>query len=76
MFVVPIVLLLVAALIAMAWAPIFALIIAVPLFIVFLVYVATRPRADEGAGPQRPDGSPRSGEGDLSTGGMWGERRP
>jgi hypothetical protein len=75
MYVLPIVLLIVVALIAMAWAPVFALIVAVPLFLAFLLYVATRPRADEKAETSPADGSPRSGEGGIS-GGIWGERRP
>ena len=76
MYAIPIVLLIVVALIATAWSPIFALIIAVPLFVVFLAYVGFRPRADEKI--ESPLGeassSPSSSESDASKG-IWGEKR-
>lgn len=47
---------------ATAWSPIFALIISLPLFALFLVYVGFSRRADEKAGT-RASGAPKSGEG-------------
>ena len=74
MYAIPIVLLLIAALIATAWSPIFALIIAVPLFLAFLAYVGFKPRADEKV--ESPLGeSPERTEGDDVAGGIWGEKR-
>jgi hypothetical protein len=73
MYAIPIALLIVAAVIATAWSPIFALIIAVPLFLAFLGYVGFRPRADQKV--ESPLGeSPRT-EGEDATGGIWGEKR-
>jgi len=57
--------------IATAWSPIFALVIAVPLFAIFLAYVGLSRRADQSMPPA--DGEPASGEGD--SGGIWGEKR-
>ena len=71
MYVVPIIALLILIAIATAWAPIFAVIIAVPLFVLFLAYVGFSRRADEKA--TRPSGEPVSGEGGTG-GGIWGEK--
>jgi hypothetical protein len=38
MYVVPLVVLVCLAVIAVAWSPIFALVIALPLFVIFLIY--------------------------------------
>lgn len=72
MYVIPLVVLACLAVIAVAWSPIFALLIAVPLFVLFLVYVGMRPRADERIEP--PTGSAREHEDDVPSG-AWGERR-
>lgn len=69
MYVIPIVAL--ALVIGATWSPIFALIIAVPLFLVFPAYVGFSRRADQTTRP--PSGEPVSGEGE--SGGIWGERR-
>jgi hypothetical protein len=71
MYVIPIVVLAIVIAIGAVWSPIFALIIAVPLFVIFLAYVGLSRRADETARPS--SGEPASGEGDA--GGMWGEKR-
>jgi hypothetical protein len=71
MYVIPIILLILAALIATAWSPIFALIIAVPLFFAFLAYVGFRPRADEKVESPLGEAS-SSSEGDSK--GIWGEK--
>jgi hypothetical protein len=72
-YVVPILVLLFVIAIAAVWSPIFALIVAVPLFVVFLAYVGLSRRSDERM--DAPSGEPRSGEGEPG-GGIWGEERP
>jgi hypothetical protein len=72
MYTIPIVILIVLALIAVAWSPLFAILIAVPAFLVFLAYVGTRPRADEKLDP--PTGSAGKYE-DETPRGAWGEPR-
>jgi hypothetical protein len=71
MYTIPIVLLLALAVIAVAWTPVFALVIAVPLFIALLAYRGLRPRADEridtpAGAVERQDDVPK---------GAWGEPR-
>jgi Sec-independent protein secretion pathway component TatC len=57
------------------WAPIFALIIAVPLFVLFLVFVGFSRRSDETE--TGSSGAPVTGEGgDPQHGGIWGEKTP
>jgi hypothetical protein len=73
MYAIPIALLILAAIIATAWSPVFALIVAVPLFVLFLAYVGFRPRAAQTAGPP-PQGEPRTVESDTAKG-PWGEAR-
>jgi Sec-independent protein secretion pathway component TatC len=72
MYVVPILVLAVLIAIATAWAPIFALVIAVPLFLLFLAYVGFSRRADEKA--TGASGAPAAGEGEHHHGGIWGEK--
>jgi hypothetical protein len=72
MYLIPIVIVVVLALIAVAWSPLFALVVAVPAFLVFLAYVGTRPRADERL--RSPTGSAGKYEDDAPRG-AWGERR-
>ena len=72
MYVIPIVLLVVLALIATAWSPLLALVVAVPAFVLFLAYVGMRPRADERV--ESPLGSANRYE-DEAPRGAWGERR-
>jgi hypothetical protein len=74
MYAIPIALLVIVAVIATAWSPIFALIIAIPLFFAFLAFVGFRPRADEKV--ESPLGeSPSHSDGDDAAGGIWGEKR-
>jgi FtsH-binding integral membrane protein len=73
MYFVPIVALLLVIVIASVWSPIFALIIAVPLFLVFLGYVGFSRRANQET--SNPSGEPVSGEGGPAGGGVWGERK-
>jgi Sec-independent protein secretion pathway component TatC len=72
MYAIPIVAIVVLALIATAWSPILALIVAVPIFVLFLVYIGMRPRADEKVEP--PTGSAEKYEDDVPKG-AWGEPR-
>jgi hypothetical protein len=71
MYVIPIVALALVIVIGTAWSPIFALIIGVPLFLIFLAYVGFSRRADQA--PTRSSGEPASGEG--ADGGVLGEKR-
>ncbi len=73
MYAIPLVLIVVLALIATAWSPIFAVIIAVPAFVLFLAYVGMSRRSDEKI--ESPVGPPRTVESDEPKG-MWGEPRP
>jgi hypothetical protein len=75
MYLLPIALFVILALVAVAWSPIFALIVFALGFAVFLGYVAMKPRADEKpAPPERPGRQPQH-ESQGPTG-IWGERRP
>ncbi|HEX6752643.1 MAG TPA: hypothetical protein VF093_03535 [Solirubrobacterales bacterium] len=71
MYVIPIIVLAIVIAIGAAWSPIFALIVAVPLFLLFLAYVGFSRRADQKA--PTPSGAPVSGEGEG--GGVWGEKK-
>lgn len=72
MYTVPLVVLICLGVIAVAWSPLFALIVAVSLFVLFLVYRGMQPRADEKIVP--PTGSAEEHEDETPTG-AWGERR-
>jgi hypothetical protein len=75
MYFIPLALFIVLAMIAVAWSPIFALIIFVPAFIAFLAYAGMSRRADEKlAAPEQPGRQPQH-ENETPTG-IWGERRP
>ena len=74
MYLIPIALIILLALIAVAWSPIFALIFFAIGFVVFLGYVGLSRRADEKvAPPERPGRRPQH-ENDVPTG-PWGERK-
>jgi hypothetical protein len=75
MYLIPIALIILLALIAVAWSPIFALIIFVIGFVVFLGYAALKPRADEKLAPPETPGKQPHNEDETPTG-IWGERRP
>jgi hypothetical protein len=75
MYVIPLAVLVVLALIAVAWSPLFALVLFVPLFIAFLAYVGMSRRADQKITPPQPPTTGPSHEDDTDTG-LWGERRP
>jgi hypothetical protein len=73
MYAIPVALVVIVALIATAWSPLFALVLAVPLFVGFLAYVGMQRRADEEI--ETPQGGPRTVESDTPKG-AWGEPRP
>jgi hypothetical protein len=75
MYLIPIALIILLALIAVAWSPIFALIIFAIGFVAFLAYAASKPRADEKLAPPEQPGKQPHNEDDTPTG-IWGERRP
>lgn len=75
MYLIPIALIILLALIAVAWSPIFALIIFVLGFVAFLAYAASSRRADEELAPPEQPGRQPHNEDDTPTG-IWGERRP
>lgn len=70
MYVVLIIALVLVIAISAVWSPIFALVIALPLFAIFLAYVGFSRRADEKIVP--PTGAPESEE--HHHGGIWGEK--
>jgi hypothetical protein len=72
MYAVPILVLTLVIVAGAVWSPIFALLVAVPLFAIFLAFVGFSRRADEKAAG--PSGAPVSGEGEHSRGGIWGEK--
>lgn len=72
MYVVPLIALALIIVIAAVWSPIFALVIAVPAFVLFLAYVGMSRRSDQKT--SRASGAPASGEG-APEGGIWGEKR-
>jgi ABC-type transport system involved in cytochrome bd biosynthesis fused ATPase/permease subunit len=72
MYVIPIVVLVLLALIGVVWSPLFALVIAVPAFLIFLAYVGMRPRADEQIEPLTGNAGKYE---DETPRGAWGERR-
>jgi hypothetical protein len=74
MYVIPLVLIVVLALIAVAWSPIFALIFFVIGFVAFLAYAGMSRRADEKLAPPEQPGRQPQHENDASTG-IWGERQ-
>jgi len=71
-YAVPIVVLAVVIAIGAVWTPVFAFIIAIPLFLLFLAYVGFSRRADQKM--STPAGKSASGEEEAS-GGIWGEKK-
>lgn len=74
MYVIPIVLIVLLALIAVAWSPIFALIFFAIGFVAFLAYAGLNRRADEKLAPPEQPGRQPQHENETPTG-IWGERR-
>lgn len=73
MYLIPIAVIVLLALIAVAWSPFFALIFFAIGFVAFLVYVGMRPRADEQLAPPEQPGRQPHQDGEHT--GIWGERR-
>jgi hypothetical protein len=78
-YVIPIVVLALIVAIGAAWSPIFALIVALPAFVLFLAYVGLSRRTDEEpAPPEAPEGTREAAgrrEASDASGGVWGEKR-
>lgn len=74
MYVIPLVLIVLLALIAVAWSPIFALVFFVLGFAGFLAYAGLSRRADEKLAPPESPGRQPHHENDVPTG-AWGERK-
>jgi hypothetical protein len=74
-YVIPLVILVVVALVGVWASPIFAVILAVPLFGAFLAYVAFAPRADEGTQEPAVPGQPAQPKSESRTKGVWGEQQ-
>ena len=72
MYVIPLVVLIFLAIVAVAWSPLFAVVIAAIFFLAFLAYIGLRPRADQQIEP--PTGSAGKYE-DETPKGAWGEPR-
>jgi hypothetical protein len=75
MYVIPIVVIVILALIAVAWTPVFALIFFVIFMIGFFAYVGMSRRADQQISPPQAPGQTTAASDDEDTG-LWGERRP
>ncbi|HEX3735881.1 MAG TPA: hypothetical protein VHU86_12105 [Solirubrobacterales bacterium] len=77
MYFIPLIVLIVIALIATAWTPIFGVIIFVVGFVLFLAYVGFSRRSDQEVAPPQPGAevSPATVENEAE-GGLWGERNP
>jgi hypothetical protein len=73
---IPLIILAIVVFSATAWSPVFALVIALPLFLLFLAYVATRRRADEGGAEATAGESAEAPQGERAPGraGIWGEQ--
>jgi hypothetical protein len=79
MYLIPIIAIIILAIIAVAWSPIFAVILAVIGVIAFFAYIGMQPRSDETMQPKtgQPDGvGSRHEAAPAKTKGMWGEREP
>jgi hypothetical protein len=77
MYLVPLIVLIVIALIATAWTPIFGVIIFGVGAVLFLVYVGMSRRSDQEVTPPQPGAeiSAATVENEAE-GGLWGERNP
>lgn len=75
MYAIPLVLIVLLALIAVAWSPIFALVLFAIGFVAFLAYAGVSRRADEKLAPSEQPGRQPQHENETPTG-VWGERRP
>lgn len=74
MYLIPLVLIVLLALVAVAWSPIFALVIFAVAFVAFLGYVGLSRRADEKMTPPASPGRQPQHEAQGPTG-IWGERK-
>jgi hypothetical protein len=72
MYLMPLVLVVVLTIVAVAWSPAFAVVVAALAFVAFLAYVGFKPRAGEKVEP--PTGRAGKYEDDVPRG-TWGEPR-
>lgn len=75
MYLIPIAAIIVLAVIAVAWSPIFAIVLFAIGFVAFLAYAGMSRRADEELAPPEQPGRQPHHETEGKTG-IWGERRP
>lgn len=75
MYLIPLIAIIVLGLLALAWNPIFALIIFALFMVVFFAFVGLRPRADEEVETERAAPG-RDALTDDEESGLWGEHRP
>lgn len=75
MYLIPLVVFILLGLVAVAWNPIFALVVFVLFMVGFFAFIGIRPRADQQLDHQQelPNQKPRHDD-DRDTG-LWGERR-
>jgi hypothetical protein len=76
MYLIPIVVIVLLALIAVAWTPIFALVLFVIFMTGFFAYVGMSRRADEKISPPQTPGQTATSVEEEDETGLWGERRP
>lgn len=75
MYLIPIIAIVFLALIAVAWSPVFALILFAIGFVAFLAFVGSQRRADEKLAPPEQPGPQPHHEDPATHTGIWGERR-
>ena len=75
MYWIPLALIILIALVAVAWSPIFAVVFFVIAFIGFLAYAGLSRRADEKLAPPEQPGRQPQHEAHGGDTGMWGERK-
>ena len=73
MYAIPLILLVVVGVIAVAWTPVFALIFAAIAIVGFFAYIGMKPRADE-TEPVHPDAPPTPPSHEDLSHGVWGEK--
>jgi Flp pilus assembly protein TadB len=76
MYVIPLIVLILLGLVAVAWSPIFALIFFAIFMVGFFAFIGMRPRADQQLDHRQelPNQGPPHEDGEDT--GLWGERRP
>jgi len=73
MYLIPLILLAIIAVIAVAWTPLFALVFAALAILGFFAYIGMKPRADE-TEPAHPDAPATRPSAEDVSHGVWGEK--